>query len=506
MEEEDFVKDRHGNYKCNKDGKRQAKLHYIDETHPQYDPLTYVLLHPQGSYGWAPNTYYTKKGLEFYTKNNLETSDEDNNAYFDITDSEDIEKTLERVDEIDRYLQPSCNDMDWCEDDLYQDIRFGASDFVIHSDDVEIIHNENNKRGNRKRKGNKTREKNKKNSKKQETGKDKKKSKKKKKGKSKKKKVNKKPKVTKKKSKAKRKTKEDKNFVGCRKYYKYRAMVRTEKDKKLSNPLHHYGKLWQQYLVDAWAKTQHNDLNYLTYNQENIRRAHADGLRDAIKNNEVEGSGNPTILPASFIGSPRWFNEKYQDAMAIVHKYKKPDLFITFTCNPKWKEIRENLFNNQTAYDRPDIVARVFNMKRKQLLKDLINDYVFGKCIAHCETIEFQKRGLPHLHLLIILSKTDALKTTAHYDKVVSAEIPDRKKSPRLFEAVMNHMIHHHTEFCYTKTAYCSKLFPKQYCSATTQQEDGYPVYRRLSPEQVCFIAKGFCFSVSYMCMFIHCL
>ena len=33
--------------------------------------------------------------------------------------------------------------------------------------------------------------------------------------------------------------------------------------------------------------------------------------------------------------------QKYQDAMAIVRKYGKPDLFITFTCNPNWAEICE---------------------------------------------------------------------------------------------------------------------------------------------------------------------
>jgi hypothetical protein len=29
----------------------------------------------------------------------------------------------------------------------------------------------------------------------------------------------------------------------------------------------------------------------------------------------------------------------YQDAMAKVHKFGKPDLFVMFTYNPKWKEI-----------------------------------------------------------------------------------------------------------------------------------------------------------------------
>ena len=159
-----------------------------------------------------------------------------------------------------------------------------------------------------------------------------------------------------------KKTKRKRNgahFVKCRKYYKYRTMTR----KNEFNYLQRYGKLWQQYIVDNWAKVDDNDLNYLKNNQATIRRAHASGLEAAIDNDDVASIGIPTILPRSHVGSPRWFHDKFQDAMSIIQAYKKPDLFITFTCNPKWKEITDNLFENQTAYDRPALVARVFNLK-----------------------------------------------------------------------------------------------------------------------------------------------
>ena len=47
----------------------------------------------------------------------------------------------------------------------------------------------------------------------------------------------------------------------------------------------------------------------------------------------------------------------YQDAMSIVSHFGKPDLFITFTCNPKWPEITRELLPNQNAADRPDLTA-----------------------------------------------------------------------------------------------------------------------------------------------------
>ena len=59
-------------------------------------------------------------------------------------------------------------------------------------------------------------------------------------------------------------------------------------------------------------------------------------LKSDIKSNDI---GKKYILPSSYIGGPRYMSQKRLDAMAYVGEYGKPDLFITFTCNPKWEEI-----------------------------------------------------------------------------------------------------------------------------------------------------------------------
>jgi hypothetical protein len=69
------------------------------------------------------------------------------------------------------------------------------------------------------------------------------------------------------------------------------------------------------------------------------------------------------ILPSSFSGSPRNMQELYQDAMAIVNKFGKPALFVTTTCNPKWKDITDNLLEHQRSVNRPDLVARGISNK-----------------------------------------------------------------------------------------------------------------------------------------------
>jgi hypothetical protein len=51
--------------------------------------------------------------------------------------------------------------------------------------------------------------------------------------------------------------------------------------------------------------------------------------------------------------------------MAICREYHKPDFFITMTCNPKWEEITKELRPGETVEDRPDLVARVFKLKKR---------------------------------------------------------------------------------------------------------------------------------------------
>jgi len=53
-------------------------------------------------------------------------------------------------------------------------------------------------------------------------------------------------------------------------------------------------------------------------------------------------------MPSSFIGGPRDMRCRYMDAMALVWRFGKPDIFLTMTCNPKWDEITLELYPGQT--------------------------------------------------------------------------------------------------------------------------------------------------------------
>ncbi|XP_050896077.1 uncharacterized protein LOC127102785 [Lathyrus oleraceus] len=97
---------------------------------------------------------------------------------------------------------------------------------------------------------------------------------------------------------------------------------------------------------------------------------------------------------------------------------------------------------------------------------------------------EFQKRGLPHVHMLLILDTDDKLWEPEEYDSVVKAEIPRHKSEPELYEAVLKHMIHgpcgvlNQSSPC-MKNGHCKKRYPKDFCEETRQGNDSYPEYMR---------------------------
>jgi len=141
-------------------------------------------------------------------------------------------------------------------------------------------------------------------------------------------------------------------------YYAYHLHVRDGPQP----PLFYSGKLFQQFVVDAWANCEQRKLNWARTHQYTLRSELYQGLQDAAVHDRHNGEdvgplGHKLILPSSHIGSPRFMTQLFHDAMAICRHFHKPDLFLTMTANPKWPEIIHSLFPGQTATDCPDIVS-----------------------------------------------------------------------------------------------------------------------------------------------------
>ena len=190
--------------------------------------------------------------------------------------------------------------------------------------------------------------------------------------------------------------------------------------------LHLSNRLFQEFILSGWLLTETQRLHFQSSNQGSLRADKYCNVQAAIANRGQENN-NPIgkkILASSFTGGPRWYHGKYEDAMALVREFHKPDYFITMTCNPKWQEITSVLSAEQKPQDRPDVVSRVFYLKMQQLLNDLTVGEALGKVIAYLAVVEWQKRGLPHTHILLIVSDQDQPKSSEDVDRVISAEFP----------------------------------------------------------------------------------
>uniref|UniRef100_A0A0M3IH80 Helitron_like_N domain-containing protein n=1 Tax=Ascaris lumbricoides TaxID=6252 RepID=A0A0M3IH80_ASCLU len=84
----------------------------------------------------------------------------------------------------------------------------------------------------------------------------------------------------------------------------------------------------------------------------------------------------------------------------LVSETGRPNYFITFTTNPKWSEICEYLRKSKRCVDQSMLTARVFNRKFKEFLRDIVERKVLGEVADYVFNTEFQKRDLPHVHML----------------------------------------------------------------------------------------------------------
>ncbi|CAN1128960.1 ATP-dependent DNA helicase PIF4 [Linum perenne] len=171
----------------------------------------------------------------------------------------------------------------------------------------------------------------------------------------------------------------------------------------------------------------------------------------------------------------RYMKQLFLDAMAICHYFGNPDLFITFTSNAQWPEITNALKNKVGSHgeDKPAIVARVFRMKL-QHLKDDISMHI----------IEFQKRGLPHVHILVWLANNAKLETQEQIGQIISAQLPNPTEDPIGYASVTKFMIHGPCGIDNPKSpcmvdGKCKKKFPKAYNTETISDMHGYTLYKR---------------------------
>ncbi|GBP65098.1 hypothetical protein EVAR_5244_1 [Eumeta japonica] len=109
-------------------------------------------------------------------------------------------------------------------------------------------------------------------------------------------------------------------------------------------------------------------------------------------------------------------------------------------------------------------LQHVFRQKLKSLISFITKSHVFGPTRCWMYSVEWQKRGLPHAHILVWF--IDKIRPE-EIDSIISAEIPDPSTDQLLFDIVTTNMIHG----------------PCDFTNDTVTNVDGYPIYRRRNPE-----------------------
>jgi len=113
------------------------------------------------------------------------------------------------------------------------------------------------------------------------------------------------------------------------------------------------------------------------------------------------------------------------------------------------------------------------------LIDLLTKGEAFGEVRCYMYSVEWQKRGLPHAHILLWLKNK---LSPNDIDKFICAEIPDPESDPKLYEIIKTSMIHGPCGFHNTKSPWkCAKKFPRSFVKETQTGKDGYPTYRRRS-------------------------
>ena len=242
-----------------------------------------------------------------------------------------------------------------------------------------------------------------------------------------------------------------------------------------------FGRLTNEYVVDMFSRSLESRLYYIRMNQERLRREDAAlmGIDDIAPNENV-------YLPVSFLGSARWAAEQVADSLAVAGSLGSPTFFITVTCNANWIEIQSQLLPGQHVLDRPVLICRVFKRKLSLLIKCLHSMFTnAGSLVYIVCSVEFQKRGLPHAHLLVKYHADCA--DPRHIDSIISAEMPTDPSDRQL---VQSFMVHHHvvhgnqySRYCIREDRagrrWCRFSYPKPIQTHTTIDAEGRVQYRR---------------------------
>jgi hypothetical protein len=232
-----------------------------------------------------------------------------------------------------------------------------------------------------------------------------------------------------------------KPFASRRDYINYHMQYRGNLRKH--HPLLSYGKLTQKYLIhQSWLNFANEEDHqrklqstpqfrralkpeFLAYHERNLRRLNAND-----PDVESQKIGRVFQMPSTARGSAKNTHMNITKAMAIRKAINpKSGLFITLTFNCKCPEMTEMIGTRANPADHPTLCCRLATQKFNEVL-DMVSgpNGIFGPVKGWIWSLEYQKRGNKHWHLVIMHDPKMPLEadTPEFVDQFISAKIPER--------------------------------------------------------------------------------
>ncbi|XP_074375539.1 uncharacterized protein LOC141717374 [Apium graveolens] len=132
-------------------------------------------------------------------------------------------------------------------------------------------------------------------------------------------------------------SKKKRKRIIMKEYFAYKLQVRLNEGLQVRLS----GRLFQQYVVDDFSCIEQSRLWWLRTHQTILRNDLYINIAKKVRNGNLDSTttGKGFVLPANFMGSKRYMQQNFKDALAVCRVAGHPDIFLTMTCNSQWNEI-----------------------------------------------------------------------------------------------------------------------------------------------------------------------
>jgi hypothetical protein len=189
-----------------------------------------------------------------------------------------------------------------------------------------------------------------------------------------------------------------------------------------------------------------------------------DEIRGDLGDSNLKEYGLRTFIPSSLTDSNEYWKEVATKCFTISTQFGAPTFFLTFTMNPYWADFQA-LKRSDGQYSDSSMAALVFKSKIFALMKFIRSRKILGTVSAFVWRIEYQRRGLPHAHVLFWSDYNTA--DVGAVEEVVNVHFP--KDSPFLGDQelvldfrnlIKTYQLHTHSPRCRTATGACRYGYP----------------------------------------------